>query len=69
MAIGGLALGLVSGFVMAKLAGTFLGSLKMPGVTPLIGAAMVLLLSALAAAAIPAVRAASVDVMQALRSE
>ena len=41
----------------------------MPGIAPLIGSALVLLLCAVAAAAIPAARAARVDVMQALRSE
>ncbi len=69
MAIGGLALGLACGFGLAQLAGTFLGDLKMPGVLPLAGSALVLLLAAVAASAIPAARAARVDVMQALRSE
>lgn len=69
IAIGGLALGLVCGFTMAKLAGTLLGNLKMPGITPLLGAGLVLLLCAVAAAAIPAARAARVNVMEALRSE
>ena len=69
MASGGLALGLVSGYWLARLAGTFLGDLKMPGPLPIAGAALVLLLSAVVASAIPAARAARVDVIQALRSE
>ena len=69
MAIGGLALGLASGFWLAKLAGSFLGDLKMPGLLPVAGSALVLLLAAVTASAIPALRAARVDVMQALRSE
>ena len=69
MAMGGLALGLVGGFAMARVAGTIMGDLKMPGISPLIGSALVLLISAVAAAAVPAARAARVDVIEALRSE
>jgi ABC-type antimicrobial peptide transport system permease subunit len=69
MAVGGLLLGLALGYGLAQLAGAFMGDLKMPGATPLIGSALVLLLSAVTAAAIPAARAARVDVMQALRAE
>jgi predicted permease len=69
MAVGGLAAGLVCGLALARIAGSVLGDLKMPGIFPLIGSALILLLSAVAAAAVPAARAASVDVIQALRSE
>jgi putative ABC transport system permease protein len=69
MALGGLALGLAGGFWLAQLAGTFLGDLKMPGILPVAGSALVLLLAAVIASAIPAARAARVDVMQALRTE
>lgn len=69
MAIGGLVLGSACGFGLANLAGSFLGELKMPGVLPVAGSALVLLLAAVIASAIPALRAARVDVMQALRSE
>jgi hypothetical protein len=69
MAAGGLALGLGAGFWLAQLVGTVVGGLKMPGVTPLVGSALLLLIAAITAAAIPAARAARVDVMQALRSE
>ena len=41
----------------------------MPGPLPIIGSALVLLLAAVTASAIPAVRAARVDVMEALRAE
>ena len=41
----------------------------MPGVLSLAGGALVLLFAAVIAAAVPAARAARVDVIQALRSE
>ena len=69
MAIGGLAVGLASGFALAQLAGTFLGDLKMPGVLPVAGSALILLLAAVIASVIPAARAARIDVIQALRTE
>jgi putative ABC transport system permease protein len=69
MAVGGLALGLVCGFALARVAAAFVGGLKMPGLLPLVGSAVVLLVAAVTAAAIPAARAARVDVIQALRSE
>jgi len=69
IAIGGLALGLAGGYWLAKFAGTLLGDLKMPGLLPVAGSALVLLLAAVVASAIPAFRAARVDVMQALRSD
>jgi putative ABC transport system permease protein len=69
MAVGGLAVGLGCGFWAAKLAGSFLGDLKMPGVLPVAGSAAVLLAAAVTASAIPALRAARIDVIQALRSE
>jgi putative ABC transport system permease protein len=67
--VGGLVLGFACGFGLAQLAGTFLGDLKLPGVLPVAGSALVLLIAAITASVIPAARAARVDVMQALRSE
>jgi ABC-type antimicrobial peptide transport system permease subunit len=69
MAAGGLLVGLILGFGLGKIAGAFMGDLKMPGVVPLLGSALILLLSAVTASAMPAIRAARVDVIQALRSE
>ncbi len=69
MAIGGLAVGVACGFALARLAGTFLGDLKMPGVLPVASSALILLLAAVIASVIPAARAARVDVIQALRTE
>jgi ABC-type antimicrobial peptide transport system permease subunit len=69
MAISGLALGLACGFGLAQLASSFVGNLKMPGLLPVAGSALVLLLAAVIASAIPALRAARVDVMRALRAD
>jgi len=69
MAIGGLALGFAGGYWLAQLAGSVFGGLKMPGLVPITGSALVLLVAAMTASAIPALRAARVDVIQALRSE
>ncbi|MBV9678493.1 MAG: ABC transporter permease [Acidobacteriaceae bacterium] len=69
IAIGGLLVGLVCGYGLAQLAGTFLGDLKTPGVLPVAGSAAALLLAAVIASVIPAARAARVDVIQALRTE
>jgi putative ABC transport system permease protein len=41
----------------------------MPGIAPVAGSAIILLAAAVVASVLPAARAASVDVMQALRSE
>jgi len=69
MAVAGLIVGLVCGFLLGRLAGAFLADLKTPGVLPVAGSAFILLLAAVTASAIPAARAARVDVIQALRTE
>jgi ABC-type antimicrobial peptide transport system permease subunit len=69
MAVGGLVVGLVCGYWLAQLAGSYLGDVKMPGVLPVAGSALVLLLAAVIASVVPAARAARVDVMQALRAD
>ena len=69
IAIGGLAVGFAGGYWLAQLAGSFLGDLKVPGVLPVAGSALVLLIAAVTASAIPAARAARIDVIQALRTE
>jgi putative ABC transport system permease protein len=69
MAAAGLGLGLLAGYGLARLASTFVGDLKMPGILPLVASAVVLMLAAVTAAAMPAARAARIDVLQALRAE
>jgi predicted permease len=65
----GVAAGAVGGFALARLAGGYFQDMRMPGMLPVIGAAIVLLAAAVIASMLPAARAARIDVMQALRSD
>jgi hypothetical protein len=69
MATLGLLSGAASGFALARLAGRYFADMKMPGLLPVMVSALVLLAVAVVASMLPALRAARVDVMQALRSE
>lgn len=69
MAGAGVLAGAVLGFMLARLAGRFFFDVRMPGALPVIISAFVLMAVAVIASALPAARAARVDVMQALRSE
>jgi putative ABC transport system permease protein len=69
MAAVGVVAGAVFGLVVVRVAGSYFGDLKMPGVLPVIVSAVVLLAAAVIASMLPAARAARVDAMQALRSE
>ena len=69
MAAGGVLAGAAFGFVMARLAGSYFLDVKMPGALPVVLSAFVLLTAAVVASALPAARAARIDVMQALRAE
>ena len=69
MAAAGVLAGAAFGFVVARVAGSYFGDLKMPGVLPVIVSAFLLFVAAVIASWLPAARAARVDVMQALRSE
>jgi ABC-type lipoprotein release transport system permease subunit len=52
-----------------QIAAKFFGSVQLPGVLPLVGAAAVLVTAAVVASLMPAARASHVDVLHALRSE
>ncbi len=65
----GIGAGLAAGLVLQRVAGSYFESMRMPGVWVVIGAAGVLLAAAVAASAWPAMRAARVDVIQALRAD
>jgi predicted permease len=69
MAAVGVLAGATFGLVVARVAGSYFGDLKMPGALPVIVSAFVLLGAAVVASMLPAARAARVDVIQALRSE
>jgi hypothetical protein len=69
MAALGVVAGAAFGLVVARVAGSYFGDLKMPGALPVIVSALVLLGAAVIASMLPAARAASVDVIQALHSE
>ncbi len=69
MAAIGVLAGAAFGFVVARVAGSYFGDLKMPGAVPVIVSVLVLMGSAVVAAMLPAARAARVDAIQALRWE
>lgn len=65
----GIAAGLAGGLALQRLAGSYFEKMEMPGVWVVMGAAAALLAAAVIASAWPAIRAARVDVMEALRAE
>ena len=69
IAVSGIVAGAVGGIVLARLVGTYIQDIHIPGPLPTVGAAMILIATAILASLIPAVRASRVDVVQALRSE
>jgi putative ABC transport system permease protein len=69
MAIAGIVAGAVCGFALARLAGSYVQDVQLPSALPVIVSAIVLLAAAVIASVVPAVRAARVDVMQALRTD
>jgi putative ABC transport system permease protein len=65
----GVAVGAVAGIVLARVAGSYIQDVRIPGVLPVLGAAAILVAAAVLASLMPAARASRVDVIQALRSE
>jgi ABC-type antimicrobial peptide transport system permease subunit len=61
--------GLACGFALQRLASGYFEKVQMPSPWVVIGAAVVLLAAAVIASAWPAMRAARVDVIQALRAD
>src|ERR1700678_4081379 len=69
MAAAGVAAGTAFGYILARLAGSYFPDVKMPGATPVVTAALVMLAAAVVASTLPAARAARVNVVQALHSD
>ena len=65
----GIGAGVACGLALQRLAGSYLENVKMPGAWVVLGAAGVLLAAAVVASMWPAMRAARVDVIQALRAD
>jgi putative ABC transport system permease protein len=69
MAAAGIVAGAVFGYALARLAGSYVEGVRMPGIMPVVVSAGVLLGAAVIASVLPAARAARIDVTQALRGE
>jgi ABC-type antimicrobial peptide transport system permease subunit len=69
MAALGVFAGAACGYALARLSGSYFQDVQMPSAVPVVVSALVLLVAAIVASALPAARAARVDVMQALRTE
>jgi putative ABC transport system permease protein len=69
MAAVGVITGTVLGYGIARLANRYFDGMQMPSMLPVMASAFVLLAAAVVASALPAARAARVDVIQALRSD
>ena len=69
IAVVGILAGAACGFVLEKVAGRYFAEMRLPGVVPVAGSAVILLAAAVVASVLPAARAARIDVIQALRAD
>jgi putative ABC transport system permease protein len=65
----GVVVGGLSGIALARIGSAVFGAVRMPGLMPAVGAALLLLVAATLASWMPAAKASRVDVLQALRSD
>jgi ABC-type antimicrobial peptide transport system permease subunit len=65
----GIAVGIVGGFVLARIAASYVAQMQMPGAVVVVAAGAVLLGAAVGASLMPAARAARTNVIEALRAE
>ena len=65
----GIVAGALAGLALARVAGGYIEEIRIPGLLPIAGAAIVLVGAAILASLMPAARASRVDVIQALRTE
>ncbi|MGB7230855.1 MAG: FtsX-like permease family protein, partial [Candidatus Acidiferrum sp.] len=69
MALAGVAVGAGGGYILARFAGSYFAVMRMPSAVPVVASAFILLVAAVVASALPAIRASRVDVTQALRAD
>jgi ABC-type antimicrobial peptide transport system permease subunit len=69
IALFGIASGLISGYGAARIIGSYILPVALPGIVPLAAAAVLLVAAAAIASLAPAIRASRVDIINALRSE
>ncbi len=65
----GVVAGVIGGFALARIAGSYIPDVRLPGALPIVAAALVLVAAAIIASLMPAARASRVDVIQALRAD
>jgi putative ABC transport system permease protein len=69
MASLGVVAGAAGGWALARVAGSYVQNVELPGLAPVVASAAVLLAAAVVASVLPAARAARVDVISALRAD
>jgi len=67
--VGGIVAGAIGGVLLSRVVGSFVPDVQMPGLAPIAGAALVLVVAAIVASLTPAARASRVDVVCALRAD
>jgi predicted permease len=65
----GIVTGAIGGLLLARVVGSVVADIQIPGVVPIAGAAAVLVVAAIVASVTPAARASRVDVVRALRAD
>jgi hypothetical protein len=65
----GIVAGAIGGVLLARFAGGYIPGIEIPGVVPIAGAAGMLVGAAIVASLMPAIRAARIDVIKALRAD
>jgi ABC-type antimicrobial peptide transport system permease subunit len=69
IAVAGIVTGVVGGLALVRIVNSYIYDVRLPGAMPIAAAAALLVAAAVLASLMPAARASSVDVVQALRSE
>ncbi|MEO6236205.1 MAG: FtsX-like permease family protein, partial [Vicinamibacterales bacterium] len=69
IAAAGIVAGVVGGFALARVVGSYVSDVRIPGASAVAAAAFVLVVAAVLASLLPAARASRVDVIKALRAD